>query len=299
MTVFRRPAARTALLQTRIAQGETEENWRRALLLFERALEHAPELVVFPEAFATGVNFIILRQMAEPVPDGPTCLRLRELAARHGVHLVAGVLEAGEDGRVYDSAVVVGPDGGVLGRYRRRFLWVGERSYVSAGDAPLVVSTSLGRIGVLLGYDLCFPEACATFLHEGVDVAVCPASVFQRLNFSAPGLGLARAMDHHCYFVYANAVGFHPFANMRYTGGSAVFADPYFLQVELDEPPREGLGCLARGGAQDEEVVVAELHLEALARARAAKLPFRGDAAFTLARAGRAREAAPAAAGRA
>jgi predicted amidohydrolase len=274
-----------ALLQTRIAQGETEENWRRAELLFARAMDREPALVVLPEAFATGVNFIILRQMAEPVPGGRTCERLRALAAEHGVHVAAGVLEAGEDGRVYDSALVISPLGEVLGKYRRRFLWVGERSYVSAGDGPVVVPTGAGRIGLLVGYDLCFPEACATFLGQEVDLAVCTASVFQRLNFSASRLGLARAMDHHCYFAYANAVGFHPFANMRYTGGSAVFADPYFLQVELGDEAHDALGCLARAGAEDEEVLVADLHLEALARARRSKLPFRADAAFTLERA--------------
>jgi deaminated glutathione amidase len=281
MSIFRKEGLRIASLQTRIQQGEKEDNWRRAVTLFEQAMAHAPRLVVFPEAFVSGVNFIILRQMAEPLPDGETCGRLRELARQRSVHLVAGILEEGEDGRIYDSAVVVDPQGEVLGTYRRRFLWVGERNYVAAGREPLVVETELGRIGLLVGYDICFPEACSEFLRGDVDIAACPASVFAMLSFNAERLALSRAMDHHCYFVYANAVGFHQFANMTYTGRSGVFADPYFLQIQMNRPQGDGLGCLARAEAA-EEILVADLHLEELASARRNKLPFKGDAAFTL-----------------
>lgn len=281
MTVFRRQSLRAAVIQSRIQQGEKDENWRHALELLQRAMEHRPQLVVLPEAFATGVNFIILKQMAEPIPDGPTCSRLRQLAADLGIHLIAGVLELGDDGHVFDSAVLFDPAGELLGRYRRRFLWVGERNYVAAGAAPLVVDSELGRIGFLVGYDLCFPEACSHFLHQDVDIAVCPASVFERLNFNARHLALARAMDHHCYFLFANAVGFHQFANMTYDGHSGIFADPYFLQIQLAEAAEPGLGRLAEVGP-GEGFAVADLHLQDLAQAKRKKLPFRGDAQHTL-----------------
>src|SRR5579885_2043538 len=208
MTIFTKPAITVAVLQTLIEQGEREKNWKRTMDLFEQALVRQPKLMVLPEAFATGVNFIILRQMAEPVP-GPTTDRLSELASFHSVHIAAGVLELGEDRKVYDSAVLFAPNGALLAKYRRRFLWTGERNYVSPGDQPMVVPTALGNIGLLVGYDLCFPEACSTFLDRDVNIAICVASVFERLNFNARRLALARAMDSHCYFVYANAVGFH------------------------------------------------------------------------------------------
>lgn len=281
MSIFKRDTVKVGVLQTWISQGEKEDNWSQAMRLFEQLLEHGPQLVVFPEAFVSGVNFIILRKMAEKVPGGPTCERLRELAASRSIHLVAGILEEGEDGRIYDSAVVVDPKGTLLAKYRRRFLWVGERNYVAAGDGPVVVETELGRLGLIVGYDLCFPEACATFLRSDVDIVACPASVFERLSFNATRLALARAMDHHCYFLYANAVGFHQFANMRYPGGSAIFADPYFLQLQLSRAPHDELGCLTRASSQP-EFLVADLHLADLVKARASKLPFKGDARFTL-----------------
>lgn len=272
---------RVALVQSRISPGEKEDNWRGALPLFEQAMARHPQVIVFPEAFLSGVNFIVLRQMAEPVPDGPACRALQELAQRHAVHLVAGILELGEDGKVYDTAVLFDPNGQLLARYRRRFLWRGERNYVSAGDTPVIVDTAVGRIGLLIGYDICFPEACATFLRADVDIAVCCASVFSQLNFNAERLALSRAMDHHCYFVYANAIGFHQFANMAYTGGSGIFADPYFLQVQLSQPRRDDLGCLAKCGT-GEEWLTADLHITELAAARTSRLPFKGDENFTV-----------------
>jgi predicted amidohydrolase len=280
LSIFTKEGIPVAVLQTCIEQGEKERNWKSATQLLDQALEHGPKLVVFPEAFVSGVNFIILRQMAEQVP-GPTSERLSELAVRHSLHIVAGILEQGENRKIYDSAVIIDPSGAIVAKYRRRFLWTGERNYVTAGDCAVTAETALGRIGLLIGYDLFFPDACASFLQSDVDIAVCPASVFERLNFSAPRLALARAIDHHCYFLYGNAVGFHQFANMRYTGRSAVFADPYFLQIQMAASQHESLGCLAHAEGQP-GYVKADLCLEELATARRAKLPFKGDAIFSL-----------------
>jgi predicted amidohydrolase len=273
---------RALVIQTVIKQGEKEDNWARAEALLERAAASRPGLVVLPEAFASGVNFVILRSMAEPIPDGPTFQRLARLAARHGTHICAGILELGEAGEVFDTAVLVGRDGSLLGAYRRRFLWVGERNYIRAGGGPVVIPTEFGRVTMIVGYDLCFSQATDHALVADVDLILCPASVFRPLSHSAERLAAARAMDHHCYVLYANALGFHQFANMHYGGRSAILGDPYFLQVQAGEEYRSDLGVLAAAD-QEETVIAAELRIGALARARARKLPFKGDALFALA----------------
>ncbi|MGH3900176.1 MAG: carbon-nitrogen hydrolase family protein [Pseudonocardiaceae bacterium] len=283
MPTLRRDGITAVIVQSRIDQGERDNNWNGArTLLTSIQQEPAPGLIVFPEAFSSGVNFIILRQMAEPIPDGPTTTALANLARETGAHIVAGVLEDGGDRKVYDSALVLDPAGELIGLYRRRFMWVGERNYVTAGDRPVVVATALGRIGLIVGYDLCFPEATASFLTDEVDVIACPASVFAQLNYNAVRLARTRAMDSHCYFLYANAVGFHQFANMAYTGGSGIFVDPYFLQVQLGAAIDPELGTVS---ATDGEpaVVTGLLHLDDLRAARLpTRLPFRGDAAYCL-----------------
>jgi predicted amidohydrolase len=281
MSIFKDRVLSVSVIQMVIKQGEVADNWERAEALLDRSAADRPALVVLPEAFATGVNFIILRQMAEPIPDGPNFRRLARLAADYRIHLCAGLLELGDDGAIYDVAVLVDPEGALTAHYRRRFLWVGERSYVRPGAEPLTVTTSIGRVALIVGYDLCFPEACGSALNEEVDLIACPASVFRPLSYSTERLAAARAMDHHCYFLYANALGFHQFANMHYGGRSGIFGDPYFLQIQLDVLSDDDPGRIASCG-DEEGVISGKLRLGDLARAQAGKLPFRGDARFTL-----------------
>lgn len=275
--MFKKLGTHASVIQTLIKQGEKEDNWTRAMDLFQRALEHKPRLVVFPEAFATGINFIILRNMAEAVPDGDLCCRLRELARENRLFIAAGILELGEDDKIYDCAVILDPRGDLVAKYRRRFRWVGECNYLSPGRKSVVVDTEIGRIGLIIGYDLCLPETCSTFLADEVDMILCPSAVFRELAFNTRHLAMARAMDYHCYFLYANALGFHQFANMHYPGDSAIFADPYFLQVQMSLEQGVDLGCLTQR-VKGEAVLPGVLHLEDLAKARKKKLPFKEDA---------------------
>jgi predicted amidohydrolase len=281
--VFKKKTTAVSLIQTTIKQGEKEANWDGAMALFDQAMAAAPRLVVFPEAFVTGINFIILRQMAEPVPGGDILSRLQALAKQHRIHIAAGILELGEDDRISDCAVLIDHQGALVAKYRRRFRWVGECNYISPGDAPVVVDTDLGRIALLLGYDLCFPEACEGFMACDVDLIVAPSGVFAELNHNTTHLAMARAMEHHCFVAYANALGFHQFANMHYTGGSALCADPYFLQTQMKLDMKTNSAVLA-SAAREPAVVSAGLPIDDLRAARKKKLPFKGDAARVLER---------------
>lgn len=273
----RQDAVVAAVLQPRVELGDEAGNWARADALLAQVGARQIDLLVLPEAFASGICFPRLREQAEPIPDGPTCRRLGRLARERGVHIVAGVLEAAEADRVYDSAVVYDPAGRLRGRYRRRHLWIGERGLISPGEAPLVLDTEIGRLGILVGYDLAFPRASETFLLAEVDLIVCPALAFEQINFNLSRQALLRAMDHHCFAIYANAVGVHFAVAMRYTGGSGVYADPYFLQVQRGERRREDLGCLARAG-EAEAALVTSLPVHELGLARDRLMTFKDEA---------------------
>lgn len=281
LTIFRKEGIQVSVIQSSIVQGDKERNWARMMSLFDIAMAGRPQLVVLPEAFVSGVNFIVLRQMAEPIPGGATCEKLQGLARERQVHIVAGILESGDDRKIYDSAILIDPSGKLVATYRRRFLWVGERSMISQGTGPLVIDTAIGRLSLIVGYDICFPEACGHALAEEVDAIVCPASVFHPLSINVANVAAARAMDHHCYVVYANCIGFHQFANMQYGGQSGIHGDPYFHHIQLGWTSAEAAAPLAF--ARDaEEVITAELFVSSLAAARRHKLPFRADASATL-----------------
>ena len=113
-----------------------------------------PELVTSGYAFADRAE---ARAAAEPA-DGPALTLWCRLAAEYGLVLVGGFCELDPDGDVRNSAAVVDP-GGLRAVYRKTHLWDAERLIFTPGrEAPPVVATAAGRIGVVICYDLEFPE---------------------------------------------------------------------------------------------------------------------------------------------
>jgi predicted amidohydrolase len=117
-------------------------------------------VIVLPELASSGYIFRDRDEaalLAESL-DGPTVTEWGELAADLGVVVVAGLCERGEDGAVFNSAVVL-DDSGLRAAYRKAHLWDTEKLVFEAGDAPPAVVTVAGvRLGVLICYDLEFPE---------------------------------------------------------------------------------------------------------------------------------------------
>ncbi len=142
------------------------------------AIEELPaevELVVFPEYALTGLprGREEARRWALLGSAGPVA-ELASLAARRGIYLVAGLLERVGD-EIYSSAVLLGPEG-ELTRSRKAHPIGPEREWCAAGRSrPPVVDLSLGRVGLLLGSDLCFPEIARALALEGCDLLTVPA----------------------------------------------------------------------------------------------------------------------------
>ena len=136
-----------------------------------RAAHSHERLVVFPECATTG--YFVGEQgaeLAEPA-DGPTNDRLARLAHRLGTHLAVGVLEAdGED--VYDALALFSPTTGLLTSYRKVHLFAGEKAVFAVGDAPCLVDTAFGRVGLTICYDLMFPEYIRGLVLSGARLIV-------------------------------------------------------------------------------------------------------------------------------
>jgi predicted amidohydrolase len=119
---------------------------------------------------------------AEPVP-GPTTELLAAAARQHGVVLVGGSLfERAPDGRFFNTAPVFGPDGALLGTYRKSHIpedpLYHEQGYFTPGDQGVgVFATPFGRVGVLICYDQWFPEAARSAVLRGAEVLLCPTAI--------------------------------------------------------------------------------------------------------------------------
>ena len=169
---------RVAAAQVAIDVDAPDATWRGAVALLEQAVSDGADLVVLPELVTSGSGFADAAEAtgrAEPV-TGPTVTALRELSARHGIVLVAGFNETSGLDRPYNSAVVI-DRGELLTCYRKTHLWDREKLLFTPGDQPPpVVATSVGRIGLVVCYDLEFPEVTRRLALEDAQIVVAPAN---------------------------------------------------------------------------------------------------------------------------
>lgn len=184
--------------------GEVTRNLDRVEAVVSRA---DCDLLVLPELFATGYQFVSAREaldLAEPVPDGPTTRRLIELARARHLHLVAGLPER-EGDRCYNSAVVIGPSGHV-GTYRKTHLFDEETLCFSPGDTGFRVwDVGEARIGVMICFDWFYPEAARTLALQGADIICHPANLVLP---HCPEAMVTRCLENRVFGVTANRIGF-------------------------------------------------------------------------------------------
>ena len=169
---------RIACLQMELRVGEKDWNLAHGLEMIDQAAEVGANLVVLPELCSSGYVFNTREEakiLAEEIPGGPACRAWADAAARHRMHIVAGIAE--REGRaLYNSAVVVGPQG-VIGTYRKNHLWAAENLFFEPGNLGVpVFHTDIGRIAVVVCYDIWFPEVFRLAAMQGADILCVPTN---------------------------------------------------------------------------------------------------------------------------
>ncbi len=170
--------ARVAAVQFESVPGDKRANLEKIRRFVEAAAQRGVQMAVFPECCITGYWFLrkLSRQeldgLAEPVFSGPSSLALADLAGRHGMTIGAGLVEAGEDGRFYNTYVVAMPDGRMC---RHRKLQTFENEHVASGSEFTVFDTPHGfRAGVLICYDVNVIENVRITALLGAEVLLAP-----------------------------------------------------------------------------------------------------------------------------
>jgi predicted amidohydrolase/dienelactone hydrolase len=173
-----------AVAQLSIAIGEPDVNRNAAADAVAEAAAAGARLVVLPELCDSGYVFgtsvveaqAEARELASPAADSVTLRRWRDLAAAHRLVIVGGFCELGADGHLYNSAAVVDASGTRV-IYRKVHLWDTEKLVFTPGDAqPPVVDLDFGRVGVMICYDLEFPEWVRLPTLAGADVIAAPVN---------------------------------------------------------------------------------------------------------------------------
>lgn len=174
---------RVAAVQLAPRIGDVQGNVDDALARVDAAVDQGADLVVLPELFNTGyfchtghcdTAYFDLAESRE----GATVSALREFASARRVIVCGGFFERGEAGAYYNSACLIGPDGEVLGVYRKTHLpwsltgW--EKFYMRPGARLPVFDTPFGRVGVMLCYDRDFPEVARALAAQGAEMILLP-----------------------------------------------------------------------------------------------------------------------------
>jgi predicted amidohydrolase len=164
-----------------------------APLIAEAALQKA-DLVVLGETLTYINSGKSMLECAESIP-GPSTKYFGEAAKKHNLYIVAGLVERDRH-LIYNVSVLLGPDGAILGKYRKTCLPRGE---IEAGCAPgndyPVFQTRFGKVGMMICYDGFFPEVARELSNRGADVIAWPVWGCN------PGLASARACENHVYLV--------------------------------------------------------------------------------------------------
>ncbi len=160
-----------AVAQMDCVVGETEPNLNKIGHFAALAKRLGAGLAIFPECATTG--YFVGDKLAALADgrDGPVGRRLGDIARQNAIDLVCG-LYTQENGVFRNSQKVFSAKGALLATYHKAHLFAVERTMYSAGDAPVVVETAVGRLGLTICYDLIFPEYVRRIVELGADIVV-------------------------------------------------------------------------------------------------------------------------------
>uniref|UniRef100_A0AAU3H4J0 Carbon-nitrogen hydrolase family protein n=1 Tax=Streptomyces sp. NBC_01401 TaxID=2903854 RepID=A0AAU3H4J0_9ACTN len=248
------PPLRTALLQSSGRVGSVDDNLATLDAAAARAAAAGARLLVSPELFLTGYAVgDAVPALAQPA-DGPAAREVAGICARHGLAVHYGYPERAGDA-VFNAAQLIGPDGTPLANYRKTHLFGDfEEKWFTPGELPVVQAELDGvRIGMLICYDVEFPENVRAHALAGTELLLVPTALMRPFTFVAEAVVPVRAFESQLYIAYVNRVGGE--GEFDFTGLSCL-AGP------------DGT-VLARAGAGD-ELLVADADPGLLAASRAA-----------------------------
>lgn len=211
-----------ALWQTAYAANAPEALQRLDTRAAQARAEGA-QLLITPEMFLTGYAIGAERAalLAEP-SDGPLAQAVATIAMRHGIAIAYGYPEADPEGKPFNAAQVISPDGESLMNYRKTHLF-GEmdRAQFSEGKTASQAFTWRGwRLGLLICYDVEFPDAVSALAVQGVDLVLVPTANMREYDEVPMQTVPARARENRLFVAYANACGHEP--GLHYGGLSTV-----------------------------------------------------------------------------
>ena len=238
------------------------QNLQKAVEYVGKAKAAGADFVIFPEMYsaaATPKSGVRPSEVAEPL-DGPFVSRLAQAAREQGIYVVCGVYESieGDQDRAYNTTVFFNRSGELIKAYRKTHLYDAfsyiESDYIAAGNTPYeIIETEFGKIGLIVCYEVRFPEIARQFALQGADLLFVPAGwvAGPMKEDHWETLVRTRAIENTMFVCAADQVG-------NIFAGRSMIVDP--------------MGVIVASAGEEETLLVAELDLDRIQRVRG-KLP--------------------------
>jgi predicted amidohydrolase len=215
-----------ALVQVASPDSETRAERIHRIESILRGINGA-DLIVLPELWSAGYfHFDQYETLAETL-SGPTVSMCSRVAADLGVYLHLGsIIEAGQDGQLSNTSILLGPDGSVAHTYRKIHVFgykSKEAELLTAGSALPVAQLPFGAVSGITCYDLRFPGLWMELSTRGAEIVIVPAAWPAARREHWRLLTTARAVEHQIFVIACNAAGSQEGAEL---GGHSRVVDP-------------------------------------------------------------------------
>jgi predicted amidohydrolase len=256
---------KVSVVQFNCAWMDREKNAQRmAELVEQEATEHGSELIAFPEMASTGYLPVEpdkdftqkLFEQAEPVP-GPSTELIGAVAKKHGAHVIFGVTQEHPTvpQALYNSSVLIGPDGEVIGVYQKVHPALDEKHFFMRGGSIPVYDTALGKIALNICYDVRFPELARSQALAGAEILVSVWAMYEQPG-KAPNDSIiircrSRATENFFYVLGCNRSGEE--GGRKYFGRSVIVGVSGDVLAVSDNDGEEILRATLTGKALREQ----------------------------------------------
>ncbi|WP_088035299.1 carbon-nitrogen hydrolase family protein [Evansella clarkii] len=234
-------------VQDKFYNGEVDRNLKKIRSIVSKTKELQPEaeLILFPELAATG--YFLSEELYDVAENqgGRIEGEMSQLATEFGVILAYGYVEQGEDDKIYNSLKVINEAGKTIGNYRKIHLTPLEKGYFTPGNEVVLIESSMGKLGLMICWDLAFPELARELACKGAHVVLAPSAWELPYNKPYNRFGMARAIDNTLFLVTVNHVG--KSGELEFFGESGIYG-----------PDGERIA----GADNDEQIIFARLDQE-------------------------------------
>jgi len=261
---------RIAAIQYQLRQIQDFESFERQVhFVLRAAADYRPHFVLLPEIFTTQLlSFmqndnvaLAVRELSRYTPRIVDLLR--EHAVKHGYYLVGGTHPTDRDGKIYNTAYLFTPSGDMFTQDKvHRTRWEKKEWDTTPGEELKVFRTEFGVIGILICYDIEFPEMARKICESGADILFVPSCTDDRQGFLRVRYCChARAIENQVYVAMTSTVGNLSVESLRLHYGQASIISPSDFPFSRD-------GIVAEGVINDEQIVVADVDLASLGENR-------------------------------